>query len=170
MRIVPVSGFEASYHIRDNGDVLSLPKNGRAVKQLKRHTDVKTGYQSYFLYFKGTRAGKRMLIHRLVATAFISNPDSKPNVNHKDGNKKNNDHSNLEWCTHSENEIHAHATGLKNFKGENSNYKKLNNDDVLSIRNLYATGEFSQREIASEYNVTQSNVSRIVKNIRWSHI
>ena len=55
-------------------------------------------------------------IHRLVADAFIENPYNKPCINHIDGNKRNNDISNLEWCTYGENALHAYKTGLHDAK------------------------------------------------------
>lgn len=68
------------------------------------------GYHQVSLYNNGVRSTKR--VHRLVAEAYIPNPENKPDINHKDGNKLNNDVSNLEWCTKSENMRHAYDTGL----------------------------------------------------------
>jgi hypothetical protein len=68
------------------------------------------GYYKVDLYDDGI--GHSKSIHRLVAEAFISNPDNKPDVNHKDGNKLNNSVENLEWVTKSENIQHAYRTGL----------------------------------------------------------
>lgn len=64
-------------------------------------------------YLQVEYCGKKQLVHRLVAMAFIPNPDNLPEVNHKDGNKHNNHFTNLEWCTASNNKQHAHDTGLR---------------------------------------------------------
>ncbi len=64
------------------------------------------------------------LVHRLVAKTFIPNPDSKPQVNHKDGNKKNNKVSNLEWATRSENMLHALDVGLNPMVKNNKSHSK----------------------------------------------
>lgn len=68
------------------------------------------GYQLVDLYSSGVRTKKR--VNRLVAEAFIPNPDNKPEVNHKDGNKSNNNVENLEWVTKKENCRHAWDNGL----------------------------------------------------------
>lgn len=94
----------SEYLISNHGNVRRRGSSrNRSVRDRK-------GYPSVDLYKDGNRSTRR--IHRLVAEAFISNPDNKPEVNHKDGNKHNNNYSNLEWATKKENCEHAWANGL----------------------------------------------------------
>lgn len=104
-----ILGYEGRYQVSDNGRVKGLPIDE---KHCKRSEEIilKTfvcgaGYQEVLLYRNNQRKPK--LVHRLVAEAFIPNPDGKREVNHKDGNKHNNDASNLEWVTPSENQQHS---------------------------------------------------------------
>lgn len=91
--------------IREDGQVTS--RLGRIIRpQLSG-----TGYWRVELWANGR--GRKFLLHRLLAEAFIPNPEGKPQVNHIDGNKPNNSLSNLEWVTQSENQIHAYRSGLQ---------------------------------------------------------
>lgn len=107
-------------------------------------------------------------VHRLVMMAFnpVENMDELE-VNHIDGNKKNNKLENLEWCTASENQIHAFKTGLnKSRRGEESNFSKLTNDDAKKVFELREKG-FLQREIAEIVGCTKSNISCILRGKSW---
>lgn len=73
------------------------------------------GYQHIVLRVNGE--SRDYYLHRLVATAYVPNPDNLPEVNHKDGNKENNCFDNLEWVTSSENKKHAVRAGIKKEKG-----------------------------------------------------
>ena len=113
-----VVGYEGIYQVSSLGRIKSLPKKIKMRNQftekemILKPLKTKGGYYSIHLANgKGNR--KRCQIHRLVAKAFLSNPNNKPQVNHIDGNKKNNCVSNLEWCTAKENNTHALKTGLK---------------------------------------------------------
>jgi hypothetical protein len=99
-----ISGYER-YLVSENGDVFSTITN----KFLKKNK-TGIGYESVALHENSKQ--KTFRIHRLVAKAFILNPDNKPQINHIDGNKSNNHISNLEWCTAKENIVHAFKTGL----------------------------------------------------------
>lgn len=94
-----------SYYVARTGEVFG-PK-GDIMKPNKSNR----GYLRLYLTVNGKR--QQVSVHRLVALLFCPNPDMKLEVNHIDGNKENNNASNLEWCTRSENEQHARATGLK---------------------------------------------------------
>lgn len=111
---------------------------------------------------------KTFRIHRLVMMVFhpIQNIDDME-VNHIDGNKRNNALSNLQWCTASENQLHAFQIGLqKPRKGEKSNFSKLTQKDVDKIFNLRRKG-LTQKQIAEEIKCTRSNISYILSKKTW---
>lgn len=101
-----IPGTEGQYQISNYGKVRTV-KTGRV---LTPAIDER-GYERVCL-FKYDRE-RRYKVHRLVAITFIPNPDNKPQVNHKDGNKRNNSVDNLEWVTNEENMRHANAAGLR---------------------------------------------------------
>lgn len=110
-----IKGYEGYYKVSNLGNVMSIARNG-TIKQnkiLKPNTD-KGGYSYVCLHKKGTT--KTIKVHRLVASEFVKNPQNKPEVNHIDGNKKNNEASNLEWVTSSENQLHSIYVLKKNIK------------------------------------------------------
>lgn len=86
----------------------SLKGNGKRKIIIKLFVNVKGYYRYNSTYHK-----KNFSIHRLVAEAFILNPNNLPQVNHIDGNRLNNNVSNLEWCTASENQLHCCRIGLR---------------------------------------------------------
>lgn len=102
------------YYVSENGQVFSSKKNGgyfRPLTMMKLKED-KDGYFEVGLYLNGKRYFRR--VHRLVAEAFLPNPNHYPQINHKDGNRQNNNVSNLEWCTCQENIIHSFETLHRN--------------------------------------------------------
>ena len=160
-----VLGFEELYKITEEGRLFSVRKQ----RFLTPSISPNSGYLRIGLY-KDSKV-KYDAIHRIVAVAFVPNPENKPCVNHKDGNKLNNHYLNLEWCTHSENTQHMLKTGLKtNFIcGEVSNLSKLTEEQVLEIRSLSEIG-YTQKEISEQFNIHQSLVSCIKNRKIWKHI
>ena len=102
-----IDGF-SDYYITEDGRVYSTRQS--ATPKLRKLSITDSGY--YHVGLKSEGKLSFQLVHRLVAKTFIPNPDNKPQVNHKDGNKLNNCVSNLEWVTPSGNMQHAYRTGL----------------------------------------------------------
>lgn len=112
----PIQGYEGLYEISNKGNVRGLDRyttnhnglkkvRGQLLKLNKAPTYLAVGLSNNGVH-------KTCLLHRLLAIHFIENPENKPEVNHKDGNKRNNELSNLEWATKSENGKHAYTMGL----------------------------------------------------------
>lgn len=117
-----IIGWEGFYLVSNFGNIRSLDRmiggssnpNGRLKKgRLRKPLVIDSKYISINLTDVKTGKSTRNSIHVFVAQAFIENPLNKPCVNHIDGNKHNNNVNNLEWCTYSENNIHAFKTGLR---------------------------------------------------------
>jgi len=96
-------------------------------------------------------------VHRIVAKAFIPNPDNKETVNHKDGNKQNNHVDNLEWHSYTENMMHAHKTGLYSNK-----HRRLSWAQAAEVRRLWAEGNHLVTEIAREFGVHDHSIKQII--------
>jgi hypothetical protein len=148
------------YMVSDTGVI----KNGETNRELS-YTINEGGYACVTLYdpFKHTAR-----VHVVVAKTFVENTLSKLCVNHKDGNKLNNNINNLEWLTHSENTQHAYDTGLKS-KGEDVSWAKLTEEDVIDIKNMFVNN-ISVKEIAEYYEVSVPTISQIKQGESWKHV
>lgn len=109
-----IPGYEGKYQVSNTGQVRSLNYNGTGKKQILKGGTTRDGYKIVQLWKNGK--GKTYIVHRLVAQAFIPNPNNLPCINHKDENKTNNFYKNLEWCTHEYNNNY----GIRNEKSSNS--------------------------------------------------
>ena len=169
MRWEKIEGY--NYEISTGGDV----RNYKTKKVLKLGLDSRGYYRVSFSLGK-TGTPKIAFPHRLVAEAFIDNPENKPQVNHIDGNKLNNEVCNLEWVTPKENTSHAIETGLiKDVKLQSSIANKaslvVNSKKVITI-NL-ETGETrnysSISECSREIGIPVQTLSRYLNNPSKQH-
>jgi hypothetical protein len=142
----------STYLISNEGVIYST--HDRRVLRIK--PGVKPGGYRFVGLTNEGRATKYEMVHRLVANTFIANPENLPEVNHKDGNKRNNRDTNLEWCTRQQNAVHGFATGLLH-RGLKHPGAKLNADQVRAIR--HAEGKY--RDIGRQHNVCAQTVCKI---------
>lgn len=165
-----IDGFE-NYMISDEGRIKSLYYNKNKNKEkilLLRYNNC--GYLRTTLCNNGLI--KQLFIHHLVAKYFIPNPLNKQQINHKNGIKTDNRAINLEWCTPSENRLHAFKIGIQKTRyGEDASHHKLTSSDVIYIRKTYSNNRTkTYDEIASLYGISNSMVSNILNNKRWKHL
>lgn len=114
---------------------------------------------------------KTYLVHRLVALAWLPNPEGKPQVNHIDGVRDNNHADNLEWVTNLENRKHAKENLKREHpKGSKVKTAKLSETKVLEIKRLLSEGKLYQKDIAAIFGVAQSTITWIKKGGGWSHV
>lgn len=162
------------YGVSEDGRVCSFDYNhsGKTV-ELNQYSD-KDGYKYVFLTVNGKRY-KRM-VHRMVLSTFVKNERNLPQINHKDGNKENNNISNLEWCSARDNVLHAYRVlGRKHSsrqiemiksrsRGENNVKAKLSYKDVLEIRSEKV---LSAKEMALKYRVSRCTIYSVLSKTTW---
>lgn len=169
-----VVGYEGSYQVSSHGEVRSVDRRSTTIYGIKRSltgkvlspTVSKKGYSIVSLFVtKKINA----YVHRLVARAFLGEFNGLE-VNHKNGIKTDNRLGNIELVSHQENVKHSRDTGLCNDLGENSSKSKLKNSDVLQIKNLLTTSNFSTSRIAKMFFVTPAAIRKIRSKTTWKHL
>lgn len=157
-----IPGLETRYSASNLGRIY----NQRTEHILSPVFQKRNGYLN--VYINAGDKGKTMRAHRLIALTFCPMSEGKASVNHINGIKTDNRSENLEWCSSAENIIHALRTGLKvTKKGEQSHASKLSKHQVANIKERFENGE-SQSAIARDYQLSQSTISLLVRNKRWT--
>lgn len=170
-----IKGFEGVYQISNSGIVRSLDrylpyKQGTKFNKGSVRLQAKNNCGYLRVGLSKNKKQKHFIVHRLVAQAFIPNPNNLPQVNHIDGDKTNNHVNNLEWSSGQYNIDHSIATGLRDLKGSNNSQSKLTEEDVRKIRIRIKKTTDTLTQIAKEYNVSISIISRIKLNKSWKHV
>ena len=146
-----IEEFNGSYQVSDSGQV----RNTKSGIVLKQHYAGSTVKYPIVVLCNGSHSGKkkytRRYVHRLVANAFVPNPNNKPEVNHIDSNPFNNSAGNLEWVTHSENMRHANK-----FGNAVKHKKKVVRDDGVIYESL--------SQAAEAMNYEKSNLSKACRH------
>ena len=172
----PVKGYEGHYEASSLGRIKSLSittvsETGRKYKRKERILKIgygSTGYANVALLINGTQTTYK--VHRLVAETFIPNKENKSTVNHLNGNKSDNSVANLKWASYKEQMNHAISEGLSNLKGESNNSSKLKTEEVIEIRELYSTGNYTQVSLSEKFNVVPSTICSILKRKLWPNV
>ena len=170
-----VVGAEGLYIVSNFGNVrrvrhekITKLGNIRVFKEKEIKQNIHKGYMLVALQIKGVTP----LVHRLVAMAFIPNPENKKTVNHIDADKTNNHISNLEWSTHTEQMQHAVANNLlevrgapkftKEYKKEIYEYAKSNDVTIIELSRIFGVSERTAGRIVNE-GVHPRPTTRILK-------
>jgi plasmid maintenance system antidote protein VapI len=171
----PVVGYEGYYEVSNFGNVYSVnreiyTKRGRIERRSRRQMKFVYGKFGYVcVNLSKNNKGHRVLVHRIVAKAFIPNPDNKPQVNHKDLNKANNCVDNLEWNTALENNKHAQLNKANSF-GESHYRAKLTEEIIKEIRYIYRSQLYSFADLAAIYGVSAYTIRSLIIGKIWRNV
>jgi hypothetical protein len=155
---------DTDYFVNEYGDVF---RNGKRLKPIMNRTyskgvPIKDKYWTISIWKNNKK--KIFSIHRLVGELYVPNPNNLPEIDHKDNNRFNNHYTNLEWVTGEENRDRAKETGIGGHK--------LTDNDVRYIRQNYKKGskDFSGVILSKMFNIHESQISRIVRNLLYKDI
>lgn len=166
-----IDEFEGQYQVSNLGRARSFARASYTEPKILKNIYDSDGYCLVNLCYKkrGIR-NKLSRVHRLVAKAFIDNPNGFPEVNHKDEDKRNNCVDNLEWCATQYNLTYGNR--LNCTYGSNNYHSKLTISQVREIRKVYKKGDlrFGQSDLGKKYGVTHGTIRHIVNCENWTHI
>lgn len=169
-----VPGYDEFYEVSNKGNVRSKERKVRANirnvkerlikgKMLKKNLK-KNGY--YTVDLSKNAKTKTVSVHRLVALAFIPNPNNLPVVNHKNGIKTDNRVENLEWTTHASNHQHAEAIGLRENVGQYQNKTILCVETSIVFKNSVEAAKWILKNEPEKTSLSSFDYEKIARNIR----
>jgi hypothetical protein len=171
-----VKGYEGLFQVSNKGIVKSYDryvKHSHSSLRIQKGRTLNLFYNKdkyRYVTFELDGVIRQPVVHRLVAIAFIPNPDNKPCVNHIDCNKSNNKVENLEWCTPFENTQHAKQNNLLPT-GEKHGRVKLTEIQVLEIRKHHTPkGMYNTKYFSTKYCVSTTTINFIVSRKIWKHV
>lgn len=166
-----IPGYKGRYQASSHGQIKSLSRLIPCIHNAKRrirerilsqHIMNANYYTAHICYDMNN---KTMLVHRLVAMAFLSNPENKPEVNHKNGIRLDNRVENLEWVTSKENTAHARGSGLFDNSGEKHYLSKLTIKNVNSIRR---NKNLTHKQLGEKYGVNRRTITDVLLLKTWN--
>lgn len=166
-----VVGYEDLFSVSNKGQLFS-----KRTKKILKQNPTGSGYNTCVTKLNGRKGVNLVLkLHREVAKAFIPNPNNLPVVNHKDGNKLNNDVENLEWVSVRDNVLHALSNELSTVEHlleANLLNRKLSKDDVLFVRNNYKPYDknLGTRGLARRFGVSHKTIQDVINKIRYCEV
>lgn len=140
-----------------------------STKRIKKPVKRSDGYIGISLYVTKYKT-KTYQLHRLIAIAFINNPEGKQYINHKDSNRTNNSLENLEWVTFAENVRHGYKSGFASNKGSKNGFSILTEQQVLEIRQRREAEKLTYQKLAELYKVSYGCIAGVISKTNWSHI
>ena len=170
-----IPGYEGYYQASTGGRVKSVDRevidiNGKTYRYRGKVLNLRLNHKGYpFVKLSKDRDYKNITTHILVAKTFINNPENKPQVNHIDADKTNNNVNNLEWVTNKENMIHASKNGLLNKKHENNPNAILTIKEVLEIADSLKRN-VPIKKIAKIYKVSRYCIYDIKRGKNWKEV
>lgn len=169
-----IPGFEGFYQVSNMGRVRTTGGWCGTVERkpaLRALSLTRDGYEKVRLIHGSVDVTRR--VHRLVAEAFVPNPEQKPTVNHIDGNKRNNRADNLEWADRHEQLVHAYNHRLKTADVGTTNCNaKLTAEQVREIRRDYVwqSKEYGTVALSRKYGVSNRVIGLVVRGLAYKNV